>query len=63
MQNVFKEARLRAGFTQQQLADTVGVHVLTIQRIEKEPWRLEKLSLGTAKKVGQACNLDPMKLI
>lgn len=30
----FRAARLAAGFTQERLAETIGVHVTTVQRVE-----------------------------
>ena len=50
MKLTVKQARLLAGYTQKQIAELLGVHMLTYWKWEKNPG---KMSISTAKKFSE----------
>lgn len=52
---VLKEARLKMGLTQVELADKSGVHVNTYARIERDE---QEPTFDTVKKLARALNLN-----
>lgn len=52
--NKLNELRTKTGLTQKQLADTAGVHINIISRIERGERSASKLQLDTAAKLAKA---------
>ena len=61
--SIIKTARKNIRLTQKQLSEIAGTHIITIQRLEAEPWRINKLTLETAMRISAACNLDIYELV
>ena len=58
-ENILTRLRTEKGWTQAQLADASGVHVMALSRLERGERPLANLRLSTALKLADALNVDP----
>lgn len=56
---IFKEARLKKGLTQVEVAEKAGLHWNTIAKVEREEQEPE---FGTIKKIAKVLGIDISKL-
>ena len=61
--NALKEARVAAGFTQQQLADAAGVNIRLVQKVEGGEAKAENLTAKNLLALADALDVDPHDLI
>jgi transcriptional regulator with XRE-family HTH domain len=53
--SIFKEARLKRGLTQTEVAEKAGLHWNTIAKVEREE---QKPEFGTVKRIAKVLNVD-----
>lgn len=58
-----KELRIKAGLTQQELADAAGIPPQTLRMYESGRCRVENMTLGRALRVASALGVPPSTLL
>ena len=60
---ILREARLRMGYTQQEIADLIGVHIRAYQRLEYGERDIRNASMKIGVAICAVLGLDPLTLV